>query len=208
VLRSGAVPIVLGGGHETAFGHYLGYVNAGIPVGVVNVDAHLDVRPLIDGQGHSGSPFRQMMEHSTHPLPGGRYYCMGVQPHFLSRTHWQYVQERWCRISRATEVGISLTSCVEAARDDLSIVENCGLYLTLDADVVRAADVPGVSAPNVTGLLSDAVLETARAAGRLPGVTSFDLVEINPRFDRDGQSARWAALVVWNFFVGLTQRRQ
>src|SRR5690348_1472209 len=66
VLRGGAVPVVLGGGHETAYGHDLGYVAAGIPVGVVNIDAHLDVRPLIDGKGHSGSPFRQMMEHPTH----------------------------------------------------------------------------------------------------------------------------------------------
>jgi formiminoglutamase len=28
VLRRGGVPIVLGGGHETAYGHYLGYVAA------------------------------------------------------------------------------------------------------------------------------------------------------------------------------------
>jgi arginase family enzyme len=32
-------------------------------------------------------------------------------------------------------------------------------------------------------------------------VTSFDLVEINPRFDRDGQSARWAALAIWYFMT-------
>jgi arginase family enzyme len=37
-------------------------------------------------------------------------------------------------------------------------------------------------------------------------VTSFDLVEINLRFDRDGQSSRWAALVIWHFLIGLAQR--
>ena len=47
-----------------------------------------------------------------------------------------------------------------------------------------------------------------RLAGQSPGVASFDLVEINPRLDRDGQSARWAALVVWNFLVGLARRRR
>lgn len=31
-------------------------------VGVINIDAHLDVRPLKDGKAHSGSPFRQMLE--------------------------------------------------------------------------------------------------------------------------------------------------
>src|SRR5262245_39474951 len=55
ILAAGAVPIVLGGGHETAFGHYLGYVRAGRTVGIVNLDAHLDVRPCIGELGHSGS---------------------------------------------------------------------------------------------------------------------------------------------------------
>jgi len=37
-------------------------------------------------------------------------------------------------------------------------------------------------------------------------VSSFDLVEINPSFDRDGQSARWAALTIWHFLSGLGRR--
>src|SRR5262249_12850813 len=81
VLERGAVPVVLGGGHETAYGHYLGYVKARRAVGVINLDAHLDVRPLINGKGHSGSPFRQALEHPSDPLPGPRYVCLGVQPH-------------------------------------------------------------------------------------------------------------------------------
>jgi formiminoglutamase len=206
VLRAGAVPVVLGGGHETAYGHYLGYVAWGLPVGVVNVDAHLDVRPLIDGRGHSGSPFRQMMEHPMHPLPGERYFCLGVQPQFLSRAHWEYVQRRHCRTVRAAEIGLRLTAYLGRADDEFSRVPGCRLYLTIDADAVRAADVPGVSAPNPTGLPGEEVLEAARAAGARPGVASLDVVEINPRLDRDGQSARWAALVVWNFLVGLARR--
>lgn len=31
-------------------------------IGVINIDAHLDVRPLKDGLAHSGSPFRQLLE--------------------------------------------------------------------------------------------------------------------------------------------------
>src|SRR6266478_766635 len=41
ILRTGAVPIVLGGGHETAYGRYLGYLAAGKKVGILNLDAHL-----------------------------------------------------------------------------------------------------------------------------------------------------------------------
>ena len=82
----------------------------------------------------------------------------------------------------------------------------CPVYVTLDADVVHVGDVPGVSAPNSLGLSGAEVIACARLAGESPSVTSFDVVEINPAFDRDGQSARWAALVVWYFLVGLTHR--
>jgi len=68
--------------------------------------------------------------------------------------------------------------------------------------------VPGVSAPNPTGLIGDDVLACARIAGKSMCVSSFDLVEINPCFDRDGQSARWAALAIWHFLVGLAGRAE
>lgn len=30
-------------------------------IGVINIDAHFDVRPLKEGLAHSGSPFRQLL---------------------------------------------------------------------------------------------------------------------------------------------------
>jgi formiminoglutamase len=205
VLRAGAVPVVLGGGHETAYGHYLGYIAAGLPVGVINIDAHLDVRPLIDGKGHSGSPFRQMMEHATQALPGNRYGCLGVQPQSIAQSHWVYVRERGAILRTARRFGLTPEQMFLRFRDRLT-AEGHLLYVTLDADVVTMSDVPGVSAPNPAGLFGKQLLGCARLAGSSPVVSSFDLVEINPRFDRDGQSARWAALVVWNFLVGLARR--
>ena len=64
-LDRGAVAIILGGGHETAYGHFLGYARCNRKINVLNWDAHPDVRPLNVGKGHSGSPFRQMLEHPS-----------------------------------------------------------------------------------------------------------------------------------------------
>jgi len=93
-------------------------------------------------------------------------------------------------------------------RDEVQLLAmgGCHVYVTLDADAVRAADVPGVSAPNALGLPGEEVIDCAYLAGEMPSVASFDLVEINPRYDRDGQSARWAALAIWNFLIGLGVR--
>jgi formiminoglutamase len=202
IVTAGAMPIVLGGGHETAYGHYLGYVRAGREVAIVNLDAHLDVRPFMDGRGHSGSPFRQALEHSTQPLRGDRYVCLGAQPFAVSREHYAYVRDkggviRWCAELRDRLDAIFRQECERL---------DCPAYVTLDSDVVRQADVPGVSAPNPLGLSGPGVVACAAAAGEHPAVSSFDLVEINPSFDRDGQSACWAAVAIWHFLSGLTRR--
>lgn len=205
VLAREAVPIILGGGHETAYGHYLGYVRGQRPVGIINLDAHLDVRPCVAEGGHSGSPFRQALEHPTRPLDGRHYVCLGSQPHAVSREHLRYAQERGCTVHWADEVRSSLVRQLVTESERFA-GDGCPVYVSLDADVVSQADVPGVSAPNVVGLSGQEVIAAVCQAGQLPSVASFDLVEVNPRHDRDGQSARWAGVAVWSFLVGLALR--
>lgn len=203
ILGAGAVPVILGGGHETAYGSYLGYVAAARQVALINLDAHLDVRPTILGKGHSGSSFRQALEHPTAPLPGRHYVCLGAQPSVVSRQHWLYARERGCVIRWAGEVVGQLEQHV---RQEIERLQSCSIHLSIDADVVHMADVPAVSAPNSAGVSGREVLACARAAGQSASVSGFELVEISPPLDRDDQSSRWAALAVWNFLAGLAQR--
>ncbi len=205
VLAAGAVPIVLGGGHETALGHYLGYVALRRPVSVVNLDAHLDVRPRIEGRGHSGSPFRQMREHAEHPLPGNRYACLGAQPFSVSAAHAEYVTQAGGIIGWADDLRGRLRESLQS-RIDRAAAERCQIYVSLDADVIAAGEAPGVSAPNPLGFSGSEICATTRFAGNNGAVSSFELVEINPSLDRDGQSCRLAAVVVWHFLAGLASR--
>lgn len=200
ILKAGAVPVVLGGGHETAFGHFLGYVGVRRKVTVINLDAHLDVRPLADGLGHSGSPFRQILEH---PSGLADYVCLGAQPHSVSEAHLDFLQAHEGRVIWRDEVVARLFEVVEK---QMLVDPSRDCWISVDADVAHVADVPAVSAPNANGIAGAEVIETARFAGQSSRVTSFELVEINPALDRDAQSSRWAALVVWSFLVGLALR--
>lgn len=203
-LRAATIPLVLGGGHETAYGHYLGYAEAGLVPGVINLDAHLDVRPCLGDLGHSGSPFRQMIEHSQRPLSGSRYVCLGAQPFAVSTDHLRWLHSRGGRVHWAEDLRGRLS---EYVREEIARLAAGGpVWLSLDADVVRLAEMPGVSAPNAAGLTGEEVLSCIREAGRNPAVVSFELVEVNPTFDRDGHSVRWAALALWQFLMGLAER--
>jgi formiminoglutamase len=138
-------------------------------------------------------------------LAGERYVCLGAQPHAVSQAHWQYAQQHGCVVRWAPQVRRSLHKSFHREYQRLAAAGS--VYVSVDADVVRASDVPGVSAPNPAGLSGAQVIALARQAGAYPGVASFDLVEINPGLDGDGQSVRWAAVVIWNFLIGLASRR-
>jgi len=196
-IERGTFVIVLGGGHETSYGHFLGYVRAGRKLEILNWDAHADVREHVAGKGHSGSPFRQAIQN-----PAGacrRYTVAGLQTHAVAREHVAFVE----RHGRAVW------------RDELSHERIAQLYRSVsdptiasfDLDAVNEAEAPGVSAPNAAGLTSDLWLEAAYQAGRSSAVSSADVVELNPAVDRDGQTARLAALTVWWLLRGRSERR-
>ncbi|MGM0545578.1 MAG: formimidoylglutamase [Bacteroidota bacterium] len=197
-VEQGTVPIILGGGHETAFGHFLGYTEAGLKTAIFNLDAHTDVRPLKEGKAHSGSPFRQAIEHDSECAE--MYLVAGLQPHSVARAHLQYIKESGGEYLLRDETNITSISGLFHQH------ESQRLMVTFDMDAVDQSQAPGVSAPCGNGLPADLWLTVAYLAGRNEQVTSFDLSEVNPRHDHDNQTAKLAALTIWNFLLGLSQR--
>lgn len=67
ILDLALFPIVLGGGHETTFGHFQGHLadmkkkETPLDMGIINFDAHFDLRPYENGPS-SGSMFRQIAD--------------------------------------------------------------------------------------------------------------------------------------------------
>lgn len=197
-LQEGAVPVILGGGHETAFAHFSGYVEAGLTTAILNIDAHTDVRPLKEGQAHSGSPFRQAIEHKSGLCR--KYLVVGLQSHSVAKTHLEYIDRHGGRYLFRDETNITSISSLFHEH------ESERLMVTFDIDAVDQAFAPGVSAPCTNGLQPDLWLTVAYLAGRNEQVTSFDLSEVNPEYDRDSQTVKLAALTVWHFLLGISQR--
>lgn len=198
-LAAGAFAIVLGGGHETAYGHFLARLRGdgeeAAPLRVLNWDAHPDVRPLQGGLGHSGSPFRQMLEHPVRPA--ARYVVAGLQPYAVAAAHLAYVGAHGAAHMAADLTPDRVAPLYEAERPTL---------VSFDLDAVDAAYAPGVSAPAVGGLDAATWLRAAYLAGRTPSVRSIDVVELAPSYDADGRTARLAALTVWHVLRGLAAR--
>jgi formiminoglutamase len=196
-LARGAVAIVLGGGHETAYGHFLGHVRANRRVVILNWDAHPDVRPIEDGQGHSGTPFRQALEHLSGLCRG--YTVAGLNPPTVARAHLDYIAERGGKVHFNTSISFTAIESIYAAHENDTLV-------SFDLDAVDQAAAPGVSASATAGLSPHIWLYAAYRAGACSTVRSMDIVELGPPLDPDGRTARLAARTTWEFLRGLASR--
>ena len=189
--------IVLGGGHETAYGHVLGYAGQERSVHILNWDAHADVRASTPEGGHSGSPFRQAMEHPSDAVRS--YSVAGLHPWRTASPHATRVRQSGGRLVWVDDLDR------EAVRDLVTGTPGPALA-SFDMDAVEAGSAPGVSAPGVGGMSPGVWLWAAEACGRAPQFSSFEVVEVNPRFDQDGRTATLAALTVWHLLRGLAAR--
>ena len=200
-LKKRVPVVILGGGHETSYGHYLGYRMAGLPHHIINMDAHADVRPLKRGVGHSGSPFRQILEEMDGCCLS--YNAVGLQPHANAKNHLAYIRKMGGEFYFRDQTERQLVSGYYSYSK-----ERPRVMTTFDFDVLDQSEAPGVSAPCADGLSKTILLEAVEMAGENPAVASMDLVEVNPKYDRDGQTQRLAALALWRFLSGLSRRSQ
>lgn len=197
LLQHNVIPIILGGGHDLAFGHFLGYRKNKKRVQIINIDAHADVRPF-SGIRHSGNPFRLALDDTSKILDG--YSVVGLCPESNSKEyiHWMKNDKR-CTDIWSDEIDTDKIK-------NIYHIKGIDVMSTFDMDAVHNSEAPGVSAPAVTGISSHLFLELAYMAGYSQSVKSFDIAEVNPVVDVGDKTSRLGALAVWNFLKGLAAR--
>jgi formiminoglutamase len=195
--------VVFGGGHETALASYCGLRDA-FPdhrIGILNLDAHLDLRALGAAGGTSGTPFFQIRN-----LDPARfdYVCLGMARE--SNTQALIARGQDWNVGVITDEALMANPGAGDALIDALIARNDLLYLTLCLDVLPAAQAPGVSAPAVRGL-SLAIVERiisqvlGHAARSAIALKLCDIVELSPPHDSAGITARTAAYLARRLLI-------
>ena len=88
IRSGGAIPIVIGGGHNNSYGCLKGAAQAhGNAVNCLNIDAHSDLRAL-EGR-HSGNGFSYAKEEGAL----GAYFMWGLQENYTPEYIWQYMED-------------------------------------------------------------------------------------------------------------------
>lgn len=190
--QSGMRTLVFGGGHETAWAHGRGVLDAFAQerVVIINLDAHLDLRKA--EHATSGTPFRQLARYCGEQNREFQYACFGVSRAANTQALWD----------EAARLKVTLVEDLDFRREALPVLEKVmaqadRVYLTIDLDVLPAGEMPAVSAPAALGVPALDLLPVIGEICRSGKLQAVDLVEFNPVYDRDGQSARLAARLAW-----------
>lgn len=202
---AGIIPIVLGGGHDIAYPNFLGFSSGKKNVGVINIDTHLDYRKPIPKR-NSGTSFRQMLDHQGSALNAMNLVEVGIQSFANAADHYSELIERGATVFSLRDVRKDgITKTLELAYE-LATSSTDSLYISFDLDVVHSADAPGVSAPLPTGFTAEEFLTAALFAGKRRKTKIIDIVELNPKYDHDGRTAKLAALAMMYFLTGIANR--
>ena len=193
LLQKGNRIIILGGGHETLYGHYLGLrasVGADAKIGIINIDAHFDLRKF-DAQPSSGTMFHQILAEDEHT----GYMVLGIQQ--FGNTTELFERADQFRVNYVLEEDLVAMDDHEIDTMIAEFIEQQQIVmLTLCMDVLAAYAAPGVSAPSPFGLQPTFVRQLIKQVVKHDKVRSFDICEVNPALDVDQRTAKLAAYYV------------
>ncbi|MBW7869977.1 MAG: formimidoylglutamase [Flavobacteriia bacterium] len=196
LIRNNYFPIVLGGGHETAFGDFLGFEPHFENIGIINIDAHFDIRIPVE-HSTSGTPFFEMSQHCQTVGKDFNYFVIGIQPTGNTQALFSRAETLGVQTVLADEVHTDLNFGLRKLEDFIQKVD--AVYLSLDLDVIDAAFAPGVSAPCVNGLTAFQVKSIIQKVIRSGKLKLFDVVEYNPEYDIDNRTSKLAAHFISEF---------
>ncbi|WP_326981084.1 formimidoylglutamase [Chryseobacterium sp. MYb264] len=194
VLLKGGKSMVLGGGHEVTYAHYLGMKTA-FPeqkIGIINIDAHFDNRQPENGVGaSSGTGFWQIAQegeiHSLH---------IGIQRNSNTLKLFDTAHHYGMKYILSDELFFENLLSIYQRIDEL--LENVDYtYLTICMDVFNASIAPGVSASAYNGIFADATfMHFYRHILKSEKLLALDVAEVNPRYDIQDRTARLAACLM------------
>jgi len=167
-------------------------------LGLVNFDAHMDLRDEFLGEKLSHATFmRRVSEHigPDHIMEVGIRAFSNPELDFCRRSKVEIITPLDIRREGLTKTGKRIESFLSGFSHS---------YVTVDIDVLDPAYAPGVGNPEPDGLTTDELLSLVQSS-MVRNLLGFDLVEVSPPLDT-GQTAAVGAKVIFEAIAAIEAR--
>jgi formiminoglutamase len=202
---SGALTVVMGGDHSISAPSVEAFrEHVEGAVGLVQLDAHMDLRNLDDGGRTNGTPIRQLLEGGT--LDGRNIVQVGIHAFANAPAYRDVAREAGITQISAREVATTPAAEIAQRAVRIAAEHSDAVYVTLDMDVLDQAFAPGVPALVPGGMTSWQLFEMLLVLGRHPSVRAIDIVEVDPSQDPRRATVRVAVHALLTFLTGVALR--
>ncbi|MEM1265110.1 MAG: agmatinase [Pseudomonadota bacterium] len=168
-VTAGAVPVVLGGEHSLTFGAVTGVQRAlGRPIGIVQIDAHADLRVAYQGEVHSHASVMHLLTEAGHRLAQFGIRAWSGEEKATARARDVFVQE-------AEDLVAGHHFAV-----DLPMGFPEDVYVSFDVDGLDPSIMPATGTPVPGGLAYYQALHLVEHALIGRRCVGFDVVELAP----------------------------
>lgn len=174
IVAQGKIPVVLGGEHSLSYGAVTGVSRAlGRKVGIVQIDAHADLRIAYQGEKHSHASVMHLLCADGHSLAhyGVRALCQ------------QEVESR-------DKYSVTFIDAEELVTQNISSVTlpddfPQDIYISFDVDGLDPSIMPATGTPVPGGLGYYQALSIVRSALKGRRCVGMDIVELAPNSDSE-----------------------
>ncbi len=194
--------VCMGGGHDIAYGTYTGIykyaktLNEKPKIGIINFDAHFDMREYREKGGNSGTMFYQIADDCKKNGIKFDYNVIGIQR--FSNTKRLF--------DRAKELDVTyfLAKDIEKVCD-LNIKpilkRNDHIHLSICTDVFHVTCAPGVSAPQTFGIWPRQAIRLLDIIANTTKDLTMEVAEISPAYDYDDRTSRLVANLIYQVIL-------
>lgn len=195
ILKAGSMPVVLGGEHTVTYGVIKGYLNAGITdFGVVQIDAHADLRDAYEGDPLSHASVMKRVVDKGIPL-----YQLGIRAYCEEEMATRQLKNVY--FQDADELVPNNIQSIQLPQDFPKNV-----FFTLDIDGMDPSVFPSTGTPVPGGLTWYQTLNLFESVAKQRNIIGFDVMEFSPI---DGFHAYdFAAALLTYKMMGIVQRNQ
>ena len=193
ILKAGSMPVALGGEHTVTYGVIKGYLDAGIhDFGVVQIDAHADLRDAYEGDPLSHASVMKRVIDAGIPL-----YQLGIRA--------------YCEEEKQTrqDAGVYYQDAEELVLNNIlgiQLPDNFPkkVFFTVDIDGLDPSVFPSTGTPVPGGLGWYQTLKLFESVAQQREIIGFDIMEFSPI---EGFHAYdFAAALLTYKLMGITQR--
>lgn len=194
----------LGGGHDYAYGDGAGFLDANhkssLKPLIINIDAHLDVRPTDQGLS-SGTPFYRLLQ--ANDFPDFDLYEIGIQRQCNSANHVKWAQDQGAHIHFLEDLLLSGSSVFRSLMDIFSevLTQPRPTYLSVDIDGFSSAFAMGASQAWPMGLNPNDVLPFFSILKERLAIQVLGIYEVSPPLDQDERTVKLASQIIHPFMV-------